>query len=326
MPDSPASLPLFAISLALAFGCVATPEQKPAAQQDQTAAWQRSYTLATRAHRSYRKGDLLVAERYYEKALAHARGFPEIDPRLLQTRYSLARLHEQQGRYRLAIRELTDLLPLEKQSHGSASEPVAATLQLLCGVYVESGSFREAKQTCLEILALRREHFADEPQSIAVVRLRLAATQAGLRNYADAESIYVELLAGSAAGRHAGALGVLAENGLGLVYASQGRWAEAESRQLKALSILVRTKALKTPRYPKVLRDLGNLYMQRQRYDDASERYELALSLFEQIIGEDHFEVRDTLLRIADLKARTGSTREAAELRYKAESIRDPRV
>jgi tetratricopeptide (TPR) repeat protein len=308
--------------------CAGSPGLEPA-EADPEATWKRASAQATRGQRSNRKGDLIVAESNLQKALAAARNFPEGDPRLLETRYALARLHHKQGRYRLAIRELEALVPELERLQGAASPLTTATLLTLCSAEVDAGRFERAQGTCGGVLEIQ---LAD-PETTATARgatkLLLASAERGLRHFEASEAIYLELLAQMPRGRRSvadAAVEVKANDGLGVLYTEQRRLGEAEPRFLKALSILVRRQGRETPDYAIVLRNLGDLYLQMRRYDDASQRYDLALARFKEIFGQDHFQVRDTLLRIADLRARTGHPREADELRYQAEAIPDPRT
>lgn len=314
--------------LALTAACATSTGPEEPGEAPETT-WRRATAQADRAHRSFRKGDLVVAERHYEKALAAARSFPEGDPRLLETRSSLARLHRKQGRYRLAMRELEALLPAQERAHGTTSTEYTVTLHSLCGARLDAGRHAEARTACLRVLAIQEASPATKPGAVDATRLDLAAAELGLRHFEAAEKLYRELLAAAQRGRTtaaSSALEVRAETGLGLLYAAQRRYSEAEPHFLKALAILVRRRARNGPYYPIVLRDLGDLFVRTRRNEEARERYELALERFEETYGKDHFEVRETMLRIADLLARTGKPRKAAELRYQAEAIPDPRT
>jgi tetratricopeptide (TPR) repeat protein len=327
VPGRPLLLALLA-SLSGVLACASAPDDAPEAR-DPEVTWQRATDTARRAQRSQRMGELVIAERSYEKALAAARTFPEGDPRLLETRTALARLHRKQGRYRLAIRELDQLVPEHERVNGADSEPVRATRLALCGAQVDAGRYRDALGSCQRVLASQQGDPSASGAALGVTQLQLARAEAGLRRYPAAEARYERVLELAKASQESGpsaALAVGAHNGLGRVYARQRRFADAEPLQLKALSILVRRRAWRSPEYPRVLRDLGDLYVETRRYAEARERYDRALEEFEKTFGEQHFEVKDTLLRIADLLVRTGQARQAAELRYKAESIPDPRT
>jgi tetratricopeptide (TPR) repeat protein len=314
--------------LAAVVACAGSPGSEPA-EADPEATWERATALAARGQRSNRKGDLIVAESNQQKALAAARNFPEGDPRLLETRFALARLHHKQGRYRLAIRELEALVPDLERLQGEASPQVTAALLTLCAAVVDAGRFARARTTCVVVLEIQLADPATTATARGATKLLLASSERGLRNFEASETIYQELLAQMPRGRKSiadAAVEVKANDGLGVLYTAQKRMAEAEPRFLKALSILVRRQGRETPDYAIVLRNLGDLYVQMRRYDDAAQRYDLALARFKKIFGQDHFQVRDTLLRIADLRSRTGNPREADELRYQAEAIPDPRT
>lgn len=314
--------------MSAAVACASPPASEPPAA-DLDATWERATAKALRAHRSDRKGDLIIAESNYEKALAAATSFPEGDPRLLETQYALARLHRKQGRYDLAIRELAALAPEQVRLHGASSEAVVATLLTLCGARVDAGLYEAGREACLQVLTIQEADAAVTATAIGATKLQLADAERGLRRFDAAEDLYRSLLAQSPPGRASTAragVEVACHNGLGVLYTTQRRYSEAEPQHLKALSILVRHRSRESPVYAIVLRDLGDLYVKTRRYDDARERYDAALHGFEQTLGKDHFQVRETMLRIADLLARTGKPREAAELRYQAQAIPDPRT
>jgi serine/threonine-protein kinase len=313
--------------LALAASCAAPPESDTPSP-DPEATWERNIGLATRSSQSTRKGDLVIAESYYRRALEAAQSFPEDDPRRLETRYALARLHRSQGRAKQAARELEALVPDQQRAHGESSAPVAATLHTLCHARNDAGRYRAARRACLKALEMERATPGTGEATLAATELLLARAELGLRNLDEAASLYRGVLERVPQGRRPVAVVVVevqARNGLARVRTAQRRHADAETLQLKALSLLVRSRARRSPEYATVTRDLGDLYVQTRRYEEARQRYDRALVLFEELKGKDHFEVRDTMLRIADLLARTGQPRAAAELRYKAEAIPDPR-
>ena len=317
-------------ALVVALACAGGPGQDSgSASDDPDAAWSRAFATATRAHRSHRMGDLVVAETQYERALAAAEGFPADDPRTLETRTALARLHHKQGRYRQAVAELAVLVPDQERVNGAGSQPLQVTLLSLCGARIDAGRADEGRRTCQRLLGLQDVDPATAAEARTATILELARAERRLRRFDDAEARYRAVL-DDAAGRPRsaawGALTVRAHTGLGLTLADQRRFGNAESEQLKALSILVRRRAWRSPEYPTVLRDLGDLHVATRRYDEARERYDRALEHFRENLGAQHFEVRDTLLRIADLLVSTGQPREAAELRYTAEAIPDPRT
>lgn len=304
----------------------ATPE--PAVPRLQPAeSWQKQFDLGLRYHQNPKKASLQLSERYYERALDIAQAFPEDDGRRLLTRYAIARVHNKQGRYRLAESELIQLIPLQERAYGAVSSQVADSLHTLGTLYINQERFREARAVYIRVLRIREDLPGSSPESTRPARFNLATAERGLWNFEVAETIFLQLLDEYMRGgaRNAARVATV-ENGLGKLYERQGQLSRAEAHHQKAIDILVRGAPERNVDYAGCTRDLAELYVRMRRFEEAEDLYTRSLSLFEDLLGSDHFEVRDTLLQLSKLLDLTGRRSEAAKMRYRAKSIRDPRL
>jgi uncharacterized protein YjbI with pentapeptide repeats/DNA-binding NarL/FixJ family response regulator len=90
-------------------------------------------------------------------------------------------------------------------------------------------------------------------------------------------------------------------NELAKLYASQGRYSEAEPLLLQALQIRQQQLGPEHPDTAMSLNNLAGLYRSQGRYSEAESLYEQALALYRQILGENHPSVVQVFNKLAGL-------------------------
>ncbi len=111
-------------------------------------------------------------------------------------------------------------------------------------------------------------------------------------------------------------------NNLAELYRLQGKYAEAEPLNKRALAI--RQKAL-GPAHPDVANSLNNLaglYHQQGKYNEAEPLYKRSLAIVEKALGPAHPHVATSLENYAMLLRKTNREAEAARMEAHAEAIR----
>lgn len=109
---------------------------------------------------------------------------------------------------------------------------------------------------------------------------------------------------------------------LGLLYASMGRYTEAEQHYLRALAIQEKAQGPLHPDVAHVLDLLANLYSVTGRYAEAEPLYQRSLAIWEKDPEPNHPEVAKGLESYARLLRKTGRAEEAAEMEARAKAIR----
>ena len=113
-------------------------------------------------------------------------------------------------------------------------------------------------------------------------------------------------------------------NGLGRVYEHEGRYAEAQSVQQRALSVIEGAPSADQFVVSEALEDMGNAYFAEGRYAEAEDYYRRALAIREK--GSDPVSrrgVSQTLNLIANVYGRTGRFAEAEPLIKRAIDIQE---
>ena len=111
-------------------------------------------------------------------------------------------------------------------------------------------------------------------------------------------------------------------NNLALLYATQGKYDQAEPLYKRSLAI--REKAL-GPHHPDVAASLNNvaeLYRAQGKYDQAEPLYQRSLASWEKALGPDHPDVATALENYALLLRATKRDSEAAPMEARAAAIR----
>ena len=169
---------------------------------------------------------------------------------------------------------------------------------------IKEGKYAEAEAQARELLAEAEvRHGAESPQAAEVIdQLSVSLYQGGKVSEVESEELAERAIAikeKSFGAEHPEVASSL--RNLAIVYAMQGKFANAEPLFKRALTI--REKAL-GPEHPLVaasLNNLANLYNFQGKYADAEPLYKRALTIREKALGPDHPDVATSLNNLAVL-------------------------
>ena len=203
---------------------------------------------------AFLQGDYAEAEKQFATAIKVAEGFGPEDPRLAESLNGLAEVYRAQGKYEDAERLHRRALAIRESTLGPGHPDLAQSLNGLAEVFKAQGKFAEAE-------SFRNRALAIEQQVAARVRLWQSDMLAGgtayqQGNYAEAEKrLAAGLEVAEGFGPQAPRLATNLDN-LAELFRVQGRYADAEPLQKRALAI--REKALGAE-HPDVAQSLNNL-------------------------------------------------------------------
>ncbi len=111
-------------------------------------------------------------------------------------------------------------------------------------------------------------------------------------------------------------------NNLAELYRLQGKYAEAEPLNKRALAIRKRSLGPAHPDVANSLNNLAGLYHQQGKYDEAEPLYKRSLAIVEKALGPEHPHVATSLENYAMLLRKTNREAEAARIEALAKAIR----
>jgi len=111
-------------------------------------------------------------------------------------------------------------------------------------------------------------------------------------------------------------------NNLAELYRLQGKYAEAEPLNKRALAIRKRTLGPAHPDVANSLNNLAALYHQQGKYNEAEPLYKRSLAIVEKALGPEHPHVATSLENYAMLLRKTNREAEVARMEAHAEAIR----
>jgi tetratricopeptide (TPR) repeat protein len=109
---------------------------------------------------------------------------------------------------------------------------------------------------------------------------------------------------------------------MALLYAEQGRYAEAETQSLRALSIRESISGRTDPEVAMSLHTLARIYTMQGRFTDADQHYEEAIRIFETRLGPGHPHVARCLEDFAGMLRSNDRAEQAEEVARRARDIR----
>ena len=233
-----------------------------------------------------RKWEIFYATRYFNK-----------DSEVATSLAALGDLYYQQGKYAEAEPLLQRALHLREQRLESEDEGVATSLAALGDLYYQQGKYAEAEPLLQRALHLREQRVQQD-------QLRFSALPvAERRELADPLAIPLMIL--------------------GHLYQQQGKYAEAEARYQRALSIWEQKWGPEHPQVAWPLMSLGNLNYQQGKYAEAEPLLQRALHLREQQMGPEHPGTAETIHDLARLLEARDNKEEASVWYARALAIQE---
>ncbi len=178
----------------------------------------------------------------------------------------------------------------------------------------EAGNYPAALAEARKLESAARAQYGTQHESYAGALFLQARALYVLGKYPDAEKLYKPALAIFEKARpSAGTIRDLVKtlNGLGRIYEHEGRYAEAETVQKRALGIVESSPEADQMVVSYALEDLGNAYYGEGRYREAEDYYKRTLAIREKAPGGDRTAVSQTLNLLGNVYMRTGRFAEA---------------
>jgi CHAT domain-containing protein/lipopolysaccharide biosynthesis regulator YciM len=211
--------------------------------------------------------------------------------------------------------------------------PPSSAQQADLGAYVkrydelfQAGNYDAALGEARKFEAAARARYGTQHESYAGALYLEARALYVLGKYPEAEKLYkLALPIFEKAKPSAASTRDLAKtlNGLGRVYEHEGRYAEAETFQKRALSVVESSPDSDQMVVSYALEDLGNAYFGEGRYAEAEDYYKRTLAIREKAPGGDRGAVSQTLNLISNVYTRTGRFAEAEPLLKRAVDIQE---
>jgi tetratricopeptide (TPR) repeat protein len=209
---------------------------------------------------------------------------------------------------------------------------------LAVGLQRDGWSLKSGRYAKRAISLFERESRTDDSEAI-VARLCLADSRFVLGNFAGADTEYrhalssIGRLVAARASFEVGSVRARALRGLANVAMARGETVEAERELLHALDLVEHEAGWSHESNAILMDDLGTLYRQTGRYDEAARMHHLALTVVEETVGIKHPQAATILEHLAMLEHARGQftvgeqfARDAAAIQERAFGSGHPRL
>ena len=226
------------------------------------------------------------------------------------------------GKYEEAIIKAKELVSIRERLSGPEHPDVAANLNNLAVLYVETGRYAEAEPLYKRALNIDEKSLGSEHPSTATELNNLADLYETTGRYSEAEPLYKRALAISekAFGSDHPDVAIRLNN-LAWLYKATGRYAEAEMFYKRALAIDEKAIGPEHPDVATLISNLAELYKTTARYAEAESLFKRALVIYEKALGPEHPDVATELNNLGWLYDSTGRYFEAEPLFKRALAI-----
>ncbi len=217
------------------------------------------------------------------------------------SRFSLAHLYREQGRYGDAEPLLKEVLAMSERELGAENRDTLLMVQNLASLYEAQGRYGEAEPLLKRAVEASVRVLGEEDHYTLIAFHSLAALYHGQGRYNEAEPLYKRVLAINerVLGKdHPDTLAGLAS--LADLYRGQGRYGEAELLSKRAVEASVRILGKGNPQIIRSTHVLAALYLVQGRYAEAEPLFKRVLEAQEGMLGKEH---PDTLTTVHDLAA-----------------------
>jgi len=285
-------------------------------------------TLNALAKLAWDRGRPRDAKEASERALVIARAkLPPDDERLGWSLYHLGDSEMFLGRSEEARRFLTEARQVFEKALGSESLPVAWCFNDLGMIYSEHEfDFEKASEHYEQALRIKMRLLSSDHPDLAIAKGNLGNNLVQLGQYADAERLLRQALSDG-------------ERSFGpdhpftaAVVESLGELAWRRGDLVEASKLLERARraqeAILDPSSPyglaQTLHTLACVRRDQERYREAEELFERALSILESSLGSDNAQTRQTRSEYAKLLRRMGRTADAEAMEARARATAVP--
>lgn len=230
----------------------------------------------------------------------------------------------QAGQYTEAVQLAQQVLDMREKALGPDHSDVAASLELLGGLYWAQGVYAEAEAVTKRAVAIHEKLLGSEHRDIGPSLVNLARVYRAQSRYKDAELLLsraVTILE-KALGPEARTVGIALSN-LAELYLEQQRFAEAEPLMKRALAILEKELGPDHPDVGGSLNGLALLYRAQGRNREAEALLKRSIAIAERALGSEHPVVGASLLNLAQLYRVLGRPADAEPVLKRAIAIQE---
>ena len=276
-------------------------------------AWKRYQSAGEKALKAK---DSLEAERQFALAVAEAEKIRKGEGKLRESLDDLAPLLVNHRKYEQAQAAFERLRVLYANDLGSNHIRVAECLLGLGHAYAYSKKLFEAEEAFLEARRIVGRKPTENYAAMIQVRNSLAFVNAQQGRNAEAEALYVSAIEMAERPRveyRRRANGAVEEirytppyqllggmrNDLGLLYAAQDRWAEAEESFKRAQRMFQTGFGKESSGVALSLGNLGHAYLKQKKFSEAEDALGQALAIREKAFAPNHPILADTLELLA---------------------------
>jgi tetratricopeptide (TPR) repeat protein len=219
----------------------------------------------------------------------------------------------QMGQFGLAEILSKEALAITEETFGPETLEAATFADNLGLLLWDKGEYQSAEPFYERALTLRRRLLDPNHKDVALSLNNMGALRYQVGNYNEAEQFYTQALAirerifGPESSYVAASL-----NNLSALYWKIGRYDEAEAMLKRAVAIYEKNpQENDRPYFAVVLQNLGNLYHSRDDYAAAEEFGRRALAVRQELYGQCHPDVAQSLGNIANVLADRGDHQDA---------------
>ncbi|MEG4301748.1 CHAT domain-containing tetratricopeptide repeat protein [Microcoleus sp. D3_18a_C4] len=226
------------------------------------------------------------------------------------------------GDYRQGVSVAEQALNIAQNLWGTRHLDLATSLNNLAVLYVAQGFYLDAESLYQDALAIKKSLLGDEHPDVAITLDTLAQLYYWQGRYSEAELFYKDALAirkRLLGNQHPDVATTL--NNLAELYRLQGRYVKAETLHQEVLEI----KKITNHEPCSIANSLHNLsltYYSQGRYSEAESLLLESLLIWENQLGDQHYNIAIVLDNLAEIYQQQGRYFEAEQYHIKALTMR----
>jgi tetratricopeptide (TPR) repeat protein/class 3 adenylate cyclase len=271
------------------------------------------------------QGDSEEAESLFQRAVSlFSTSLGANHPEVGRTLGDLGELHRKNGHLVEAEQYHESSLEVYERSLGVDHPEVAGALSYLVTIFELQGRQQEATEAREREQTIRNSMLGPVFSYVAARSAEQGAVRERVHDQLTEPQPLHEYVVTVDRGEHVAEKRRLAESlhNLALLYVEQGRYAQAEIQNLRALQIRESLSGGSHPEVAMSLHSLARIYTLQQRFEDAAQRYEAALHIFETTLGDVHPHVARCWEDFAEMLRSSDQIPEAERAVQRAREIR----
>ena len=276
--------------------------------------------LSTKGQICLDRNLLLEGRKFFSQALdvldKMGRSDPEVVQDIARNLINLALVDQLEGDADAAERRLNEALVLQEKVLPNEHIDIAAALIGLAKVSQLRGDLKTEEQLWTRALAMRERLYTPQHYNVAVTLEGRAGALESQGRYKEAEPLLRKALEYRLATQdkdHPHLASVHQRLANNLRRQGKDKYAEAESLLLRALEIRNRSKSQPGDRARNMV-DLGLLYLSSNRFSEAKNQFQGAVSILRQRLPETHSWIAEAQMHLAFTESLLGHAQEALDV------------